>query len=177
LSNLKHTISIGISTYGADAPNSFKEGMNSMRALNLVMWKCVSWGSGQCKFDHLALEAESNSKRKLAANLGADDGCNVYADCHQCITASVGGIKCGWCLGGTLDYKGIGPTSFKCGGFQAGKPYNFTCPVDFRTVDCKGYACDVSSKKCSVSDDGSFPDLYSCTQICNIPIPYAKCNP
>jgi len=177
LSNLKHTIAIGISTFGETAPESFKAGMSSNHALNVVMWKCTSWSGGQCKFDHIDFDIEAAGKRKLAAVQENHDACNVYADCHQCITANEGGIKCGWCLGGTLDYKNVGTTTFKCGGFKAGQPYNFTCPVDFRTVDCKGYSCDIVSRKCSISEDGQFPDLPSCADICNTQVPYAKCNP
>lgn len=172
---------MGLSTYGReDAPESFKAGMNGNMAINMVMWKCNSWAGGdQCKFDHLNYEdLETQGKRKLSVvgKAMAGDACNQFADCHKCITASIGNIKCGWCLGGVLNYKGVGPTSFKCGGFAAGQPYNFTCPVDFRTVDCKGYACDQGTQKCSISDDGSFPDLASCAKICQQTTPYAKCN-
>jgi len=181
LKNLKHTIALGLSTYGTvDSPESFRQGMNSDKADNAVMWKCNAWGGDKCKFDVLNMDTELVGKRNLKAvgkaQFGNDD-CNKFADCHACITAEEGGIKCGWCLGDTLDYKGIGKTSYKCGGFQAGKPYNFTCGIDFRTVDCKGYRCDVSASKCSISDDGQFPTLPSCNIVCSQPIKYAKCNP
>jgi len=165
LKNLKHTIALGLSTFGKeDAPESFKQGMNSDQASSMVMWKCNAWGADKCKFDHVNMELPTpkrNLKSIGKAAFGNDD-CNKFADCHLCITATEKGIRCGWCLGATLDYKGIGKTSYKCGGFQAGKPYNFTCGNDFRTVDCKGYACDPVSSKCSMSDDGQFPTLSSC---------------
>jgi len=79
---------MGLSTYGHDAPNTFKEGMNSEKALNLVMWKCNAWGGDKCKFDHLEFEdLETQGRRKLKALAGPGDACNVYADCHKCITA------------------------------------------------------------------------------------------
>jgi hypothetical protein len=46
LANLKHTIAMGISTFGKTAPESFKAGMSSSKALNVVMWKCTSWAGG-----------------------------------------------------------------------------------------------------------------------------------
>jgi len=45
LKSLKHTTAMGLSTYGEEAPNSFKEGMDSNRAESLVMWKCNSWAT------------------------------------------------------------------------------------------------------------------------------------
>lgn len=45
LKNLKHTVAMGLSTYGKeDAPASFKDGMNGDQAESLVMWKCNNWG-------------------------------------------------------------------------------------------------------------------------------------
>lgn len=46
IANLQHTIAIGISTFGATAPESFRAGMSSSRALNVVMWKCTNWAGG-----------------------------------------------------------------------------------------------------------------------------------
>jgi len=166
---------MGLSTFGHTAPESFKQGMISVKAESVVMWKCSSYGNKTCNFND-----DSESLRRQLTAVGApafgNDDCNKYADCHKCITATEGNVKCGWCLGDTLNYKGIGKTSYKCGGFQAGKPYNFTCGIDFRTTDCKGYACDLGTKKCSISDDGQFPDLPSCADNCNKVVPYAKCN-
>jgi hypothetical protein len=45
---------MGLSTFGPgkDAPDSFKRGMESDKALDLIMWKCNSWGlsGGSCEF-------------------------------------------------------------------------------------------------------------------------------
>jgi len=116
LANLKHTIAMGLSSYGKTAPESFKQGMISTKAESLVMWKCSSYGNKTCNFNDemAALRRQLTAVGKPA--FGNDD-CNKYADCHKCITATEGNIKCGWCLGDTLDYKGIGKTSYKCGGF------------------------------------------------------------
>lgn len=54
LAYLKHTISMGLSTFGPgkDAPYSFKEGMTSNDALSMTMWKCTSWTkNGTCDFE------------------------------------------------------------------------------------------------------------------------------
>jgi len=168
LAYLKHTTAAGLSTFGPNktAPDSFKSGMSSDKALSLTMWKCNSWaGNGTCDFSN------TTSEVALAVpelkHVDAGDKCNEYGDCHSCIAANSGNVDCGWCLGGSLSYEGIGKTPYKCGGFAAGQPYNFTCPADFRTTDCKGYSCDWSSKKCSMSDDGQFPDEESCHDACS----------
>lgn len=46
LAYLKHTQAAGLSTFGPDldAPDSFRRGMESDKALDLIMWKCNSWG-------------------------------------------------------------------------------------------------------------------------------------
>jgi len=174
LAYLKHTTAAGLSTFGPgkDAPDSFKSGMSSTTALSLTMWKCNSWGGkGTCDFTNNTAPTEAP-----LALPEVSDKCNEYGDCHSCIAASAVDVDCGWCLGGTLSYEGIGKTPYKCGGFAAGKPYNFTCPADFRTTDCKGYSCDWSSKKCSMSDDGQFPDAESCHDACSKEVTHAKCN-
>jgi hypothetical protein len=186
LAYLKHTQAAGLSTYGydQDAPDSFKMGMQSDKALDLIMWKCNSWGgSGTCKFSNKTKEAPKElptpePAQDLVALTDTDgpvDQCNSFGDCHTCIGEHQG-VRCGWCLGGTLSYRGVGKTVYKCGGFKAGTPFNFTCPADFRTTDCKGYACDWSSKKCSESDDGQFPDALSCDQACKTEVTHSKCN-
>jgi hypothetical protein len=53
LAYLKHTQAAGLSTFGPeqDAPDSFRRGMESEKALDLIMWKCNSWGGkGTCDF-------------------------------------------------------------------------------------------------------------------------------
>lgn len=135
--------------------------MESDEAMSMTMWKCNSWaGNGTCSFKN------KTQAVPLAQPPVQHDKCNEYGDCHTCISATHKEVKCGWCLGGTLSYEGVGRTPFKCGGFAAGQPYNFTCPADFRTVDCKGYACDWSKKTCAQSDDGQFPDKTSCDDAC-----------
>jgi hypothetical protein len=184
LAYLKHTTAAGLSTFGPDqdAPDSFRRGMETNKALDLIMWKCNTWGgSGTCKFrndtkeEQLRLPAEEVVAVDNTVLDAPQDECNSFGDCHTCIGEHQG-VKCGWCLGGTLSYRGIGKTVFKCGGFKAGQPYNFTCPADFRTTNCKGYACDWSTKKCAESDDGQFPDALSCTEACKQEMTYSKCN-
>lgn len=171
LAYLKHTTAAGLSTFGydKDAPDSFRRGMETDKALDLVMWKCKEWGGkGSCEFRNKSSEEQpTNEVVALEEPIqdGPSDECNSFGDCHTCIGEHQG-VRCGWCLGGTLSYRGIGKTVYKCGGFKANQPYNFTCPADFRTTNCKGYACDFSTKKCSESDDGQFPDALSCNQAC-----------
>lgn len=116
LAYLKHTTAMGLSTYGPgkEAPDSFKTGMSSDKALSLAMWKCNSWaGQGKCDFSNVTL-----AEPEPIVPVGRDsDKCNEYGDCHSCIAASEGDVNCGWCLGGTLSYEGVGKTPYKCGGF------------------------------------------------------------
>lgn len=61
LAYLKHTTAAGLSTFGPEqpAPDSFKSGMSTNKALDLVMWKCLSWGgSGTCNFSNKTQEIE-----------------------------------------------------------------------------------------------------------------------
>jgi len=180
LAYLKHTTAAGLSTFGPgkDAPDSFKAGMSSDDALSLTMWRCNSWaGAGKCDFSNTTAAAEAAAAAAVpAVAVDASDKCNEYGDCHSCIGAKTADVTCGWCLGGTLSYAGVGKTPYKCGGFASGQPYNFTCPADFRTTDCKGYACDWSSKKCNMTDDGQFPDAESCHDACSKEVTHAKCN-
>lgn len=123
LAYLKHTIAMGMSTFGPgkDAPYSFKEGMTSDDALSLTMWKCLSWSkNGTCTFKEEVAEPVVQEKPAIVQMGNETDKCNEYGDCHTCIGASKGDIACGWCLGGTLSYQGIGKTPFKCGGFAKG---------------------------------------------------------
>jgi len=182
LAYLKHTQAMGLSTYGAgkEAPDAFQTGMRGNKALDLVMWKCNSWGGkGTCMFRNKTKEEEPAPPAQDLVVLNNTDGptdtCNTFGDCHTCIGEHEG-VRCGWCLGGTLSYRGVGKTVFKCGGFKAGEPYNFTCPADFRTTDCKGYACNWSTQKCAESDDGQFPDALSCHDACAKEVTHAKCN-
>jgi len=156
LANLKHTIAMGLSTFGPgqDAPASFREGFITEKALSMTMWKCTSYGSDKSKCSFNSTQAEALTQ--LATQAPEDiDGCNKYPTCHTCINATTpDGLQCGWCLGGTLNYKDHGNTTFKCGGFKVGKPHDFTCPAEFRTSDCSGFNCNFTSHKCSKSDQG-----------------------
>jgi len=60
LANLKHTIAMGLSTFGPnqDAPSSFREGIITDRALSMTMWKCTSYGAGDSKCNFNRTEAE-----------------------------------------------------------------------------------------------------------------------
>jgi hypothetical protein len=121
LAYLKHTTSMGLSTYGPgkSPPDSFKTGMWSDKALSMTMWKCNSWaGVSTCAFDHIAEEKPKPVAIAPPKNLEkVEDECNEYGDCKSCLKAS-GDVKCGWCLGGTLEYEGVGKTPYKCGGFK-----------------------------------------------------------
>jgi hypothetical protein len=147
------------------------------------MWKCNTWGgSDTCKFSNKTKEEIASTDLPQPTEVavvtegdGPNDECNSFGDCHTCIGEHEG-VRCGWCLGGTLSYRGVGKTVFKCGGFKAGTPFNFTCPADFRTTDCKGYSCDFATQKCAESNDGQFPDALSCHDVCSKDIQNAKCN-
>jgi len=105
------------------------------------------------------------------------DNCNVYTTCSDCIEGSKGGVKCGWCMGGTVVYNDTGDSGLHCAGFQDGKPNAFTCSPEFRTVDCTGYVCSWNSSQptCSLSDQGQYSDKADCTSVCKN-AQYAKCN-
>jgi len=93
LSYLKHTTAAGLSTYGVDkdAPDSFKTGMESSKALNGIMWKCNTWGGkGTCNFKQNKTEelpAPTPAQELVVLNdtVGASDECNSFGDCHTCI--------------------------------------------------------------------------------------------
>lgn len=178
LTNLKHTIAMGLATYGEGkpVPDSFSSAMKSNMSLSMTMWKCQDTGIvKKCSFNSTIDQVSHHQ-------LGFDppptqDACNKYNSCHPCINASTpGGIECGWCLGGTLNYDKIGNTTFKCGGFKAGQPYAFTCPAEFRTTDCSGFNCNWTSQKCNASESGQFPDMAACNKTCSIKTIYKKCN-
>lgn len=130
LAYLTHTQAAGLSTFGAgdESPDSFRRGMESNRALNGIMWKCNSYGGkGTCDFSNTTPPKEGPNYGKPedlivlnnTVSDGPTDGCNNFGDCHSCIGEHEG-VRCGWCLGGTLSYRGVGKTPFKCGGFKAG---------------------------------------------------------
>lgn len=166
LAYLRHTRVMGLSTFGPGqpAPASFKAGMVSNKALAEVLWRCKAGAAGaDCSFNNTV-----SAPRDV-------DSCNKYKDCHGCIS-SEGALKCGWCLGGTLSYPGVGKTTFKCGGYKDGSPHDFTCPADFRTTDCSGFACDWTAKTCTKVDNGEFPTLKACNDTCSISDHYKKCD-
>jgi len=139
-----------------------------------VLSGCLSW-SKNCDFSSVAKEAS----RLLALFAEAEeDECNQYMDCHSCITASLKDAKCGWCMGGTLDYKDRGMTSFHCGGFQGTEPSKFTCAPRFQTEDCAGFQCNWTDSKaptCDKADPGQFPTEAACDETCK-PTTMSKCN-
>jgi hypothetical protein len=117
-------MAMGLSTFGPGKapPDSFRRGIQSDDALSLTMWKCNSWGgNGTCKFSNKT-EEEVKDVAKLPFSPEMTDKCNEYGDCKTCISASTDNVKCGWCLGGTLSYEGIGKTPYKCGGFVKDTP-------------------------------------------------------
>ena len=71
LAYLKHTQAAGLSTYGPEkgAADTFKQGMESDKALDLIMWKCNSWGgNGSCEFKNKTsekVEALPQSEQEL----------------------------------------------------------------------------------------------------------------
>ena len=161
LANLKHTMSMGLATYGPgkDAPDSFRSAIMSDKAQSMTMWKCQEFGTDKkCNFDDKTANTtidEVNHHKLTFLESQDQDACNKYNSCHTCINASTPtGVECGWCLGGTLVYDKIGNTTFKCGGFKAGTPKHFTCPAEFRTTDCSGFNCNWTSHKCNASESG-----------------------
>jgi hypothetical protein len=171
IAQLKHTLAMGFATKGAgkDAPDSFGGAMKDTESTAWVMWRCTS-GKDQCDFSQTGELAE-----ELRVGDGDIDACNKYPDCHSCITAKEGDIKCGWCQGGTLNYHDHGQTKFKCGGYKDGVPFQFTCPRAFKTEDCQGYKCDWTNHTCSFAQEGQFPDEATCKQTCVAP-KFKKCN-
>lgn len=135
-----------------------------------VMWKCNGNDKTKCDFSPKQLADELRGPNDI-------DSCNKYPDCHSCITARDGDVLCGWCQGGTLNYKDAGQTKFKCGGYKAGEPYKFTCPRAFKTEDCQGYNCNWSNNTCVFSEEGQWPDEDACKKICK-PDPHGMkvCN-
>ena len=170
LGYLKHTIAQGFATKMSpdSAPYSFKDAMDDHESTAFVMWKCNGINKAQCDFSATTTVEELRDVRD-------QDACNHYPDCHSCITAHEGDVKCGWCQGGNLTYKGAGLTKFKCGGYKDDEPYKFTCPRAFKTEDCKGYVCDYTNYTCTNSTQGQFPDEASCKASCVSP-KWKKCN-
>ena len=174
VAQLKHTLAMGFATKGAGkgAPDSFQGAMKDTESTAFVMWRCNTGAKSACDF--------SEGSAELVDDLRADapfdmDACNKYPDCHSCINAKEGGVKCGWCQGGTLNYLDGGQTKFKCGGYQDGVPFKFTCPRAFKTEDCEGYKCDWTNHTCSFATEGQFPDEQTCKQTCQPP-KWKKCN-
>jgi len=98
---LKHTQAMGFATKGPGkgAPDSFQGAMKDTESTAFVFWKCVGSNKDVCDFSPTA---EAVEELRGPYDL---DACNKYPTCHECITASEGGVKCGWCQGGTLNYK------------------------------------------------------------------------
>jgi hypothetical protein len=169
---LKHTTAMGFAAKGPGqpAPDSFGGAMKDTESTAWVMWKCNGNDKTKCDFSPKQLADELRGPNDL-------DTCNKYPDCHSCITARDGDVLCGWCQGGTLNYKDAGQTKFKCGGYKAGEPYKFTCPRAFKTEDCQGYNCNWSNNTCVFAEEGQWPDEDACKKICK-PDPHGMkvCN-
>ena len=101
---------MGLSTNGwdQDPPESFSSAIKGEKSDSMVMWKCNGYQKGTCDFSG---KAEAEEALKVAAPQ-ANDACNKHMSCHECITASEPGVKCGWCMGGKLNYKDGGATKF-----------------------------------------------------------------
>jgi hypothetical protein len=80
-------------------------------------------------------------------------------------------------MGGNIAYNDTGDSGKKCGGFVAGQPFEFTCPTDFRTEDCKGFNCkwNATVPTCTESADGQFSTQAECQKTCKKQ-PMQKCN-
>jgi len=138
-----------------------------------VLSACNSW-SKACDFSPVAAAPVS----LISLFETEEDPCNVYNDCHSCITASLHDVKCGWCMGGTLDYKTRGKTNFHCGGYRDGEPSKFMCAPRFQTEDCAGFQCNwtnVEAPTCDKADPGQFPTEAQCTETCKATT-MSKCN-
>jgi hypothetical protein len=89
---------MGFATKGAGkpAPDSFVGAMKDTESTAWVMWRCSS-GKDQCDFS--VVGEEETLEETLIELRGPNDidGCNKYPDCHSCINAKEGDIKCGWC--------------------------------------------------------------------------------
>lgn len=147
--------------------------MMSNDSVSFVMWKCNGNGGGDaCNFTQSENE---NLLEEIAPR--DEDACNKYPNCSTCIgaTGKTPGLSCGWCLGANLIY-GKTNTTFKCGGWETGKGYNFTCPAEFRTSDCSGYSCDWIKKVCTSKPNGDFPTMKSCNDTCGAVTKMQKCN-
>jgi hypothetical protein len=140
-----------------------------------VLSACNAWDK-TCDFSSVA--AERASLLALFAADDEEDECNQYTDCHSCITASAQNVKCGWCMGGTLEYKSKGKTSFHCGGYKENEPYKFTCAPRFQTEDCLGFTCNWTNWEaptCDKEDPGQYTTAAACEVDCHASA-MSKCN-
>jgi hypothetical protein len=160
-----------------------KDLVDAKTALNLddgrvyVLSACNTWAKS-CDFSSVKAVTSSLLELFSLAAPEVSDACNAYPDCHSCITASEQGVKCGWCMGGKLDYFGVGPTEFQCGGYKEGTPSKFTCEPLFQTVDCTGFACNwttPSGPQCYKKDPAEFATAEACGKTCHAET-MMKCN-
>jgi len=152
-----------VSAPNGEAPTSMPDAMagaNGQRVF--VVTRCNSW-KGKCDFssvfNKMKLRARESDTAAAVRMLQTSDKCNQFTTCATCIGASLGGsIKCGWCMGGTIVYNVTGDSGLHCAGFEQGKPFAFTCSPEFRTEDCRGYACNWTNPvapQCTLEDGGS----------------------
>jgi len=171
-----NTITLATNGAGQPAPASASESMGKPNGRVYVLSSCNAWSS-KCDFSSVAKQAQADLLELFGDLMATNDPCNKYPTCHTCITAVEAGVKCGWCMGGFLNYNQTGMTTFHCGGYQNGKPAAFTCAPRFQTEDCKGFSCKWGAKQptCGISDPGEFATNKSCSEVCK-PTEMAKCN-
>jgi hypothetical protein len=171
------TTTVVLATAGPNQPQTDAKAAMALPGTNhpavFVLSQCVPWKQ---KCDFSSVEADEVS---LLALFGVDDdeedACNQYDTCHTCIQGSAANLKCGWCMGGTLNYKTRGQTSFHCGGYKEGTPSKFVCEPLFQTVDCAGWGCNWNNATCSKRDPGEWADEKTCEETCK-PTTMAKCD-
>jgi len=122
----------------------------------------------------LSAEQQEEEKRRVSTRQQPVDAdpCNEYKDCHACISASVAGFKCGWCIGAEISYNNsVMPTGQKCAGQPLQGQFNpFKCPKKYSTENCEGYTCDWNAPggpTCKVDDtgNGQWPSKDQCEKL------------
>jgi hypothetical protein len=173
------TMALAFGDYNQDQPTDLADAMLGKGKRVHILHKCkdnTAAAGGKCDFTPAMTDSDSEDAAPLtlspsnpfniyAGALGASDGCNAFTTCDKCINASAGGLKCGWCMGGTIKYNDTSmPTGMQCGGFQDGQPKAFTCAPEFRTAGCDGYTCDYqqSPPKCMEDPQGKSPTMEAC---------------
>jgi hypothetical protein len=176
-------------------PDTIVAGMTAPGVKVYAINRCNDWKSAVCNFSPVFEAAaklttgtlgfasflRANSglrlRRELVDLADPADPCNKFLNCSDCIGSHAGTLSCGWCLGGDIVYKDGGKSPFKCAGFEAGQPKDFTCTSDFRTEDCSGISCNwtMAQPMCYKSDDGQYDDMTTCEDNCKSAT-FSKCN-